>query len=101
MKVPHHLLFYVARDGADLSYREVGEGRPIVLLEDFDSLTAPPALPTDEGSEGLIEYVSSHAPDSETGAPTWTESWSYPGSPTSRIQTLVAEPARAPGSAGN
>jgi hypothetical protein len=42
------------------------------------------------GSEGAgpIEFVSSHAPDSETGAPTWTRSWSYPGSPTSRIETL-------------
>jgi hypothetical protein len=26
---PHHLLYYVGRDGADLSCREVGEGRPI------------------------------------------------------------------------
>jgi pimeloyl-ACP methyl ester carboxylesterase len=32
---PHHLLSYVGRDGADLSYREVGEGRPIVLLHGF------------------------------------------------------------------
>jgi pimeloyl-ACP methyl ester carboxylesterase len=32
---PHHLLYYVGRDGADLSYRELGEGRPIVLLHGY------------------------------------------------------------------
>jgi pimeloyl-ACP methyl ester carboxylesterase len=35
LKVPHHHHSYVARDGADLSYREVGEGRPIVLLHGY------------------------------------------------------------------
>jgi hypothetical protein len=38
-----------------------------------------------------IEFVSSHAPNSETGAPTWTRSWTYPGSDTSRIETLDAQ----------
>jgi pimeloyl-ACP methyl ester carboxylesterase len=32
---PHHLHSYVGRDGADLSYREMGEGRPVVLLHGF------------------------------------------------------------------
>jgi pimeloyl-ACP methyl ester carboxylesterase len=32
---PHHLPYYVGRDGADLSYREIGVGRPIVLLHGF------------------------------------------------------------------
>jgi pimeloyl-ACP methyl ester carboxylesterase len=35
LQVPHHLSYYAGRDGADLSYREVGEGRPIVLLHGF------------------------------------------------------------------
>jgi hypothetical protein len=46
------------------------------------------AATSDSEGAGPIEFVSSHAPDSETGAPTWTRSWSYPGSPTSRIETL-------------
>jgi pimeloyl-ACP methyl ester carboxylesterase len=35
LQFPHHLHSYVGRDGADLSYREVGEGRPIVLLHGY------------------------------------------------------------------
>ena len=35
LQVPHHLHYYEGRDGADLTYRELGEGRPIVLLHGF------------------------------------------------------------------
>jgi hypothetical protein len=45
---------------------------------------------TSGGAGDPIEFVSSHAPDSETGAPTWTRSWSHPGSATSRIEVLDA-----------
>jgi len=35
LQSPHHLLYYEGRDGADLAYRELGEGRPIVLLHGY------------------------------------------------------------------
>jgi hypothetical protein len=60
-------------------------------FENADYVVRQVERATGEGSDGLIEYVSSHAPDSETGEPTWTESWTSPGAPTSRIETLDAQ----------
>jgi pimeloyl-ACP methyl ester carboxylesterase len=38
MQVPPHLNHYVGRDGTDLSYREIGDGRPILLLHGYTTV---------------------------------------------------------------
>jgi pimeloyl-ACP methyl ester carboxylesterase len=35
LQVPHRLNYYIGRDGTDLSYRELGAGRPVVLLHGY------------------------------------------------------------------
>ncbi len=45
---------------------------------------------TGQGARAMIEGVSSHAPDSETGEPTWTQSWTAPASGKTYVRTLDA-----------
>lgn len=45
---------------------------------------------TGQGARAMIEGVSSHAPDSETGEPTWTQSWTVPGLDRTYVRKLDA-----------